>query len=406
MKYFLIICFLFYQTILFAQPAYVFFEKAEEAFNNQSWDAAIKNLDECIKKDSKHDRAHALKAEALLKQNKTDLALVELNAALLLNSKNEQALLNRSNLYYAKKDVKSAERDLSKAIELNPNNASAIYLKGKLNVELNNLAEAEKDFIKAIERKCNVSDCYFQCFILKVNHKSNSLTELEILIDKAIALDKEKGVYYFHKALLLLKLNKLNEAYGAFKNADAYKYRDQALYQNRAPLLLKLNKQEECMADLNILINQFKSKNASDYIMRADLLTQKKDLVNAGKDLNKAITLDKNNPDTYLSKAKLAIAQNKMSTVMPDLNKAIEMGIKNPDAFKLRADLYFKQKKYSEAAADLTNVLKDTEDAELYYQRSKFYYELKNQKAACEDLNKAVSLGHVQAKKDINYVCK
>jgi tetratricopeptide (TPR) repeat protein len=406
MKYFLMIFFFLNLTVAWSQPAYVYFEKAEEAFNNQSWDAVIKNLDECIKKDAKHDRAHALKAEALLKQNKADLAMIELNAALSLNSKNEQALLNRSSLFLAKKDIKSAEKDLSKAIELNPNNASAIYQKGKLNLELNNLTEAEKDFTKAIEKKCKISDCYFQSFILKSNHKTISLVELESIINQAIDLDKQKGIYYYHKAILQLKLNKNDEAYSSFKSADAYKYRDQILYQNRAPLLLKLNKQDECLSDLNVLINQFKSKNAIDYIMRADILTQKKDLINASKDLNKAITLDKNNPDTYLSKAKLAVAQNKMSTVMPDLNKAIEMGTQNPDAYKLRSDLFFKQKKFSEAASDLTFALKVNEDADLYYQRSKCFYELKNQKAACEDVNKAAALGHSQAKKDIIYVCK
>lgn len=405
MKIQLIILICFFANILIAQPAYVFFEKAEEAFNNQSWDAAIKNLDECIKKDAKHDRAHALKAEALLKQNKTELALTELNAALNINAKNEQALLNRSSIFLLKKDIKSAEKDLSKAIELNPNNAHAIYQKGKLNLELNNVSEAEKDFTKAVEKKCKLSDCYFQLFLIKNNSKGN-LNELENLINQAITIDKEKGLYHFHKATLQLKQNKAEEAYTSFKNADAYKYREQSLYENRAPLLLKLKKNDECLADLNILINQFKSKNAADYIMRADILTAKNDLPNASKDLNKAVTLDKNNPDTYLSKAKLALAQKKNSTVLPDLNKAIEMGCKNPDAYTLRAELFYKQKKFTEAAADYSMALKEQNSAEILYQRSKCYYELKNQKAACADVTKAAEMGHAQAKKDIIYVCK
>jgi len=392
-------------SVSYAQPAYVFFEKAEEAFNNQAWATALKNLDDCLAKDSKHARAFALRAEIKLNQNKVDDALKDLNQSLQLNAKNESALLLRAKILTDKKDFKQAETDLQKALEINPKNTNAFYQKGKLNLELKNINEAEKDFIKASENKCKIGDNYYQLFLITKNKKTSTTNQTDLL-NKAIEYAPNNGLFYFERGVLLKSLNKHAEAVADFNQAEAKKFQQYELYQMRYLSLLQTGKKEETLLDLNKLINTYKSKECNHYTTRAQLLIEKGNLTDASKDINKAITLEKNNAEIYLSRARLSMAQKKNTTVLPDLNKAIELGIKNPEAFALRADLFFKQKKFNEALADYTSALKFKEDANCLYERSKCYYELKNQKAACADITRAAELEHQQAKKNINYVCK
>ena len=66
-------------------------------------------------------------------------------------------------------------------------------------------------------------------------------------------------------------------------------------------------------------------------------------------DYNKAIRLDRFDPEGYVRRGRLYAAQNRMDLAIEDMDKAIAIDTSNTFAYFNRALMYYEQKKYREA---------------------------------------------------------
>ncbi len=87
------------------------------------------------------------------------------------------------------------------------------------------------------------------------------------------------------------------------------------------------------------------------------------------------------------------------SLALAEINKLIELDPRYINAFKLRAKIYTYQKKHLYAVKDYDHVVYlNKDDAEAYLHRGTMYYfDLNQYQKACEDWNKALTLGAAKA---------
>jgi tetratricopeptide (TPR) repeat protein len=123
------------------------------------------------------------------------------------------------------------------------------------------------------------------------------------------------------------------------------------------------------------------------------------------------IEIDPKDPNAYYSRA---IVKNELYTwksALKDYDKALEIAPKFVDALINRGGLKDENGDYQGAINDYETVLKldklDTEEIQqAYYNLGNTYFNLKDQKLACENWSKALENGAEYAKERINEHCK
>ncbi len=131
------------------------------------------------------------------------------------------------------------------------------------------------------------------------------------------------------------------------------------------------------------------------------------DYAGAIKDYDKAIELRPRHPNAYCNRGAAKYNLQDYEGALKDFNKALEIDPTYAEAYKNRGVLYYRAKNYAESVNDYTQAIKyNPTDPVLYYYRGVSRSYINDMNGACEDWNKALSMGEQKALKKIQQYCK
>ena len=111
------------------------------------------------------------------------------------------------------------------------------------------------------------------------------------------------------------------------------------------------------------------------------------------QDYNKAIKLDRFDPEGYVRRGRLYATQKKYDLAMEDMNKAIELDTANTFAYFNRAIMHYEQEQYRKAMDDLNRVLRDEPgNALTLYNRGLINAQLGAYEDALEDMDRVLNI--------------
>ncbi|ASE60589.1 tetratricopeptide repeat protein [Chryseobacterium indologenes] len=171
--------------------------------------------------------------------------------------------------------------------------------------------------------------------------------------------------------------------------------------------------------------------SAPVYADLASLHSQKGNKAKALEYIDKGLQVDDKNPEFYLTRSKIYDSQGKKDLAIRDLNQILSFapdnifaktGLANlkknnddlegalkdynqliaekPESllYNSRAEVYLKMKKYKEALADVNKAVSiDPKFLQTYVTKALLLFDTAKPKEACENLDKAVSLGYEKA---------
>ncbi len=226
-------------------------------------------------------------------------------------------------------------------------------------------------------------------------------------VGKALSLPGAHDSLYLFRAKLMLGLA---DTLAALKDIDRYLGRipdDQPVRKQRA--LLHTSRREYALAlkDLNHLIQELKiTSDAVLYEARGICQLRLGQPAGAVSDFSRALAMDRENDEWYLLRAEAYAVQGKDEAALADYRRLIRFGSDDPRPWIGRAKYYIGRKKYDLALADLNEAIKAHPTAEGHYQRAICYYELRDDRKACEDLQVAATLGHAEAARRAKEFCR
>ena len=222
-----------------------------------------------------------------MKLNRYEEALLAYQELISSSNDNSLYLLGRSDVYLAKGEMKKAITDLKNALLIDPSNEQAKFNLLQLTVE----DVTEDDLLQLYEEILATSPDIAEIYMNKgiIHYKRGEyLTALDN-IDRAIELNKKKGIYFFNRALVLnkmslfyqanenlreaiklqpdhspawaalgnnlIELEKYSEAIDAFQLALFYDSTNPIYHYNRAVAFQKSNKLAEACSDFRIAAN-------------------------------------------------------------------------------------------------------------------------------------------------------
>ena len=400
------ICTLFICTNSYSQPAYVFHEKGEEKFKSENYADAIKDFDQAIKASVQNFDSYLMRGKCFEKLGNIKAAIENYNLAIKYNPNYTDAYFSLALIEANGKDEKSALSDFAMVLKLNPNYLEVYNRRGQMYMLSGKTEAAMKDFTKAIELNTSNPEVYIQ--MGKMAEKEQKSTVAIEYYSKGIELKPTYANTYYERGALYYSQKKYKEALIDFSSAVSKGFQSEQLLHFRSKCYAILGNENNAYTDLCSLIDVYKSKDANVYIQRALIFRKKNDAIHALKDFSKAIQYDNQNGQIYLERGHLYMLQgkSKIPLAMQDYQKAEELKITDFSMFVNRAKYEFETQKFELARHDFTEAIHINPEADLFYKRSMCNFKLGNKKECCEDIKKAASMGHAEAKKDIGAICK
>lgn len=271
-------------------------------------------------------------------------------------------LCNKANTLIDKKKYNEADVLLQKAISITPELDMTYALKAKIYIKQNNCNEAKKEAEKAlvINSENDVANNVFGICLLKEKNYTNALiyfnkalkskpNAIKYIINIACTYsnmtDYEKAIEYFSKAIQLATTD------------DLMKY---DMYTLRSDLYLATKQDDRALLDANTAI-KLNSKNYMAYSIKAKILANKNDYINAFKYANKAVKLSKGakNADLYLDRIYVYLKSNRTWSPVVDNDFTLAEKYAKDDILSLPrlASTYSDAGKYDDACRIYKKIL-------------------------------------------------
>ena len=406
----LVLAFIF--SYSFAQPAYVYHDKGMDLLNAGKYAEAIKEFDTAIKKQSDDFESYTDRGRAQAALGKHDLAIADYSQAAKLNPNYQQAFYYRGLSYLATTKDQLALADFTKVINLMPSFADGYVKRGLTNHKMEQANNAINDLNKAVDLKVATAEVFFtRAEILRGMGKddmalkdySNAIQMMEAKPEAKAAAGAMLMNAYFNRGLLYDKKKKHAEAVADYTKAIENKMNTELVFATRAAASIAMGKKDDAVKDYSTLIDVFKTKDPNAYTGRGMAYSQKGDYANAVKDLSKSLTLKKDDPAVLCERgyAYMKQGKGKFPLATNDFNKVLETQPNNFTALYGLGKISFETNKFEQGIDHLTKALKIRSDADAHYIRSMCNYKAGNKNAVCDDLQKAASMGHPEAKKDV-----
>lgn len=317
------------------------------------------------------------KAVKLIDSARYKEAIVDLKKAVKIKPDYPAAFTKMAIAKIATKDIKGAEKDLKTSLAGNPNDFETLKTMGFMYFNIENYKECKVYFDSAanIAVADKIDDAEFLYYRAKLmflgkaykdalNVLANA-TEIKPKYIEAIVL---KGEVRFAQNDFNYAIKELNEAIGLMKS-DALDYN---AYKTRAKAKFEVQDYKGSVSDWSVYLDGFPGEEEA-LIARGAARINMNDNTNAIVDLDEAIKKNPKNPVSYNYRGMAKAG-----------NKQLVEGLKDVDySIKLKFD-------YGAA----------------YVNRAAIKFASKDKRGACEDLNKADTLGDKMAYKLIDQYCK
>lgn len=330
----------------------------------------------------------------------------------------KQIYLARNSARVAQNKWKLALEDCKYLIELGDTSNSTKNQLGQIHFWLGNYVEAIQIFHELADDNFKPFEAYFQIGdIYRMNNEKDSAykyftTSIEIKpLDNALAYNRRGRLYsadkVYEKALLDFD-SAISQLEGSEHQCLSYTLRGEVYYQ--------LEEIEKALNDFNKSIELCQDL-VSPYYHIGFIYEQQGKNKEALENYKNAIELDSTLLDIYWNMINIynnieeKHTSNNREEVIFYYSKILEIEPKNYIALERRGLTYAHLGKYQKSLEDFNEIIKANEleevyKAQIYELRGITYLNLDNDKAACNDFYKSVSLGNQEAQRRIDLVCK
>lgn len=341
---------------------------------------------------------------------------------------------------YQSGDYINALVEFDKAATIDPENAEIFFIRGLVKMELGDNQSAIEDFDQAINFKKSMISAY-----LKRGHAKANIG------DHRAAIEDFKQVVLLDRKNIDALMNMGHSKYLLSDYAGAIEDFTQAIqgsmannfeaYYKRGLAYNEYGKYQDAIKDFNKVVDLYPKYNygyfyrayakdhlndtqgaIEDYtkVIRLDPLDQEsyfnrgmckaklKDYSGAVVDFTKAIDIDPKfeQGQAYMHRAEAKFNLGDIKGSEDDFNRVVELFPHSKDVYLNRGVFYLNHDMGEKALADFNKGLEFSTDKELFYYRGLTHSYMGDNKAACEDLNRATSLGHPTAGIEAKRICK
>lgn len=304
-------------------------------------------------------------------------AIIEFKKALKIKKDYYEAWLKMGYCKMQMGDYEGADADYNKALKTGPGDFETLKLKGINHFFITEYDSAKKylDSAQIIYEDERVDDAEFHYYRGKLMYVGKSYKKA--LEEANIALEV-KPKYY-----------------------DAMILRCEIRFSQKewAYALRELNETIKVLPE--------KEKNYDLYKMRAKTKFELKDFKGAVQDWSVYIDNNSKVEEAYIERGMARINNNDYTNAVVDLDEAIKLNAKNPVSWNFRGLAKGSNKQIVEGIKDLDQSIKLKFDyANAYLHRAALKMAAKDKRGACDDLQKADSLGNEMAPGLFEQYCK
>ena len=280
------------------------------------------------------------------------------------------------------------------AIGLEPSNADYYFERGKAYEKLVKYTEAKADYEKASVFSPKNTDILV-C-IGAICNKTGQFEEALKLLNKASGMDKRHAGVYPEKVITLIGLEKYDQALKVSDTALIIK--DTPIdYYYRGKIYRALNNDVSAKKELEKAISKDKELPAPRLEL-ADLLIASNP-VEAMNQCNIVLKKDDRNTDAYIMRSKVYKKNLDYPNAINDISKVILIDPSNPTYYLFRGTCYQEFNQHTNAINDFSKYISlKTDDPNAYFARAKSYEEIMNFDKAMEDYNKITVLSEFDMK--------
>jgi tetratricopeptide (TPR) repeat protein len=226
-----------------------------------------------------------------------------------------------------------------------------------------------------------------------------------ILFDTCIKKNYKNFNAYFYKAKALIELKEPEEAMKNLNLAIQYNPRNALFFYYRGKLSFDTGHKDEAYPDFDTaIILRHDFVDALNY--RGVIKAERGHQEEAIKDYDLAISYNKDYATAYYNKGTSEAALEKYKEAIASFSKCVELDPQKAMGFMNRGNCYVMLKDYTSAITDYTQVISlSPENSDAYYNRGAAY-QFMDDKNACNDWQKAESLGNKKAVEMLKEYCK
>lgn len=315
---------------------------------------------------------------------------------------NELTYYNLASDYADSSQYEKALPLLKKAIKLKPDYWEAYNLSGKIKVKLHQNKEAQKDLDKAEK----IAPLNYESLKWKgINfYYLNQFNDARYYLDTAAFYENDEKMddaeLYFYRASLMFKGKSYKQALLTCEAATEFAPKYVEVIQLKGEIRFEKKEYNYAIKEFNEAIALMTELNTNYYAykLRAKSKFEVGDYTGAIKDWNVYLDANPDEEEALISRASAKINANDNSGAIVDLDAAIKLNSKNAVSYCYRGVAKGGNRQYVEALKDLDYSIKLKFDySTAYVNRAAIKMASKDKRGACEDLQKADSLGNEMA---------
>jgi tetratricopeptide (TPR) repeat protein len=226
-----------------------------------------------------------------------------------------------------------------------------------------------------------------------------------VLFDTCIKKNYKNFNAYFYKAKALIELKEPVEAMKNLNLAIKYNTKNPLFYYYRGKLNFDTGNSKDASPDFDTAII-LKHDFVDAFNYRGVIKAERGEHSEALKDYESAIKYNPNYAVAYYNKGTSEAAMHLYIDAVASFSKCVELDPQKAIGFMNRGNCYVMLKDYTSAVADYTTVISlNPESSDAYYNRGAAY-QFMDDKNACNDWQKAESLGNKKAIDMLKEYCK
>jgi tetratricopeptide (TPR) repeat protein len=303
----------------------------------------------------------------------------------------------------AERDTEEAIRLFTEAIRLEPDDPIAYTMRGYIYLSNDEDSEAAlEDYNRTIELRRRKELplfpellIYHSDALMKVGQIKSAVKQLESVLEDPQLTLKEKQLCQLHLALGYARDNRVDESMELYGKAAELDPTNASVYFSRALTYRQNDNFEGAIADLTKAI-ELKGKDFDQvyFFERGLSYLMNNEVENAIKDFDTAILLEEDFIEAYAQRANAYVEQQRYSEAIQDLTRVHELDPEDPLALVQRARIYFNLGDPSKAISDFTAAHElSPYDPVILADRARVYAESLNEmKKAIADINSALSI--------------